>query len=547
MKQTVWLVFALTLAASAGCRSVQSDTLDLLAGMDLSTPGDVDVSGPIDVDQSSGSDLDVSGASDVDQSSGSDPDMSDPSDIDQSSGGDLDVFGPGDVDVPAAQKSWNERFLTAVAQHDVTELNLLAGTYRWPECDEFGCVILSSVPFEGAVAIRGSFNGWAEGTMMEPVAELPGYHYYVLAYGGFERVAQYRLYYGEEWHDDLDNPLIWFSDVSINNAVYEPGSSRIARIKSVYSASLDNYRDVYLYLPAAMFQDPSADFPVMYMQDGFNVFKNPMAPFGSWEVDVSLDDLIQQGLVPALIVVGIDTQDRLNEYLYCELSANIGGEGIQVTPKLDAYLSFVVQDLKPLVDSLYPTRAAREWTGIGGSSLGGISSMYMAWKRPDVFGRVASFSGSYWIGLDEDSAKGDGGVSFLTILQQNPPGPAHSGLKIYLDSGDMGATTYPYESDARVYTDWVRNVLITYGWANRPEWDTDADVFSAPADLEVSTSVGQVPTLYWSATLPIGYATWSDYLRPDLDLLHLVGGNHQHNEAAWKARFPLAMRFLWGG
>ncbi len=460
-------------------------------------------------------------------------------------GGDLDPDDATDADVTVPKKDWNQRFLEAVEQHDEAALLELAAFYRGPECDAWGCVVLSSVPTEGQVAIRGCFNQWQEGTWMTPVPELPGYHYFVVPEATVQEVCEYRLHYGADWHDDLDNPYIRFSDVSINNAIYAPGMSRLARLKSVYSADLDNYRDIYVYLPKMMFEDASAEFPVMYMQDGFNVFKNPLAPFGSWDVDVSLDELIDSGALPPILVVGIDTSDRLNEYLYCPLSANIGGEGIQVDPKLDEYLLFVVQDLKPLVDSFYPTLSQRDWTGIGGSSLGGISSMYMAWKRPDVFGRVASFSGSYWIGEDEDSVKGDGGISFLDVLADNPPGPQHSGLRIYLDSGDLGATTYPYESDARVYTDWVRNALIRYGWSNRPEWDTDGDVFSAPADLAISTAVGDVPTLYWSNTLPAGYADWGGYLRPDLDLLHLVGVQHQHNEAAWKARFPAAMRYLW--
>ncbi len=533
------------------CREAENDTQDT-SSADQSAPADLladltlDVAGP----DGSGDTLEDGQdwlAPDADANfPDAQPDMQDLESIDGVQPPDTtDVTGdngeetvtPAQYDIPG--------FQAAVADQNSEYIQGFLAWYSGPICDQQQCLVLSSVPFFGDVAIRGCFNGWQDGTIMAPVPQQQGYYYHVFPASAFQGKCEYRLYYDETWNDDLSNPYIAFSDLSINNAIYKTGHSRLARVRAIYSTALDNYRDVFVYLPADAFSNTNLKFPVMYMQDGFNVFANPMAPFGSWDVDVSMDKLISDGDVPPMIIVGIDTSDRLNEYLYCTLSANIGGTGIIVDPKLDGYLNFVAEELIPLIESRFPALSGRESRGMGGSSLGGISSMYMAWKRPDLFGKVASFSGSYWIGLDEDSVKGDGGVSFLTVLSETPPQPSHTGLKIYLDSGSSGGSGSVYEADARVYTDWVRNALIRYGWANRPEWDTDGDIFTPPADLAIDTQVSQVPTLYWSASTPALFANADEYLRPDLSLLHLVGEGHMHNEEAWRLRFPAAMKFLW--
>ena len=101
-----------------------------------------------------------------------------------------------------------------------------------------------------------------------------------------------------------------------------------------------------------------------------------------------------------------------------------------------------------------------------------------------------------------------------------------------------------YTGDGRCYTDWTRNALIDLGWDNRPEWDDDGDLETPPANYPTSSDPKAVPTLYWSPTVPNGYASWGDYLKPERNLLHLVGEGHAHNEAAWAARFGAMLRFL---
>ena len=108
----------------------------------------------------------------------------------------------------------------------------------------------------------------------------------------------------------------------------------------------------------------------------------------------------------------------------------------------------------------------------------------------------------------------------------------------------MGQAGLEYTGDGRCFTDWTRNVLIGLGWDNRPEWDDDGDLETPSVDLPVTTAPTEVPTLYWSSTLPEGYTEWDDFFKPAHNLLHLVGDGHGHNEAAWAARFPAMLRFL---
>ena len=183
---------------------------------------------------------------------------------------------------------------------------------------------------------------------------------------------------------------------------------------------------------------------------------------------------------------------------------------------------------------------------MAGSSLGGISSLWIAWHHAGSFGRVASFSGSYWVG---QAGSGTEGVPTMQeVLAQAPPTADQLALRIYLDSGtasSMGQPGLDYTGDARSYTDWTRNALIGMGFDNRPEWDDDGDLGTPPQDFPADASPAEVPTLYWSGTVPAPYVSWEDYLRPQNDLLHLVGEGHGHSEAAWAQRFGAMLRFLY--
>lgn len=155
---------------------------------------------------------------------------------------------------------------------------------------------------------------------------------------------------------------------------------------------LGRTRRVWVYLPAGYASSPTRRYPVLYLHDGQNVFDQCTSFSGEWGVDEALAALQQSGQDPTgCIVVAVDNdgQQRLNEYSPWNNPQYGGGQG-------DQYVDFLVQTLKPHIDQQYRTLPDRLNTGIGGSSMGGLISLYAALKYPAVFGRAAIFSPAFW-------------------------------------------------------------------------------------------------------------------------------------------------------
>jgi len=149
-------------------------------------------------------------------------------------------------------------------------------------------------------------------------------------------------------------------------------------------------RRVWLYLPPG-YAASERRYPVLYMHDGQNVFDARTSFAGEWGVDETLDSLHAIGAADA-IVVAVDNGGprRFDEYSAWTNQKYGGGQG-------DAYVDFLVQTLKPYVDAHYRTLPDRVHTGVAGSSMGGLISLYAALKYPDVFGRVGVFSPAFWV------------------------------------------------------------------------------------------------------------------------------------------------------
>lgn len=161
-----------------------------------------------------------------------------------------------------------------------------------------------------------------------------------------------------------------------------------------YMPELNRNRRIWLYLPPD-YQSSNKNYPVLYMHDGQNLFDATTAAFGEWEVDESLNELHTQGDY-GCIVVGIDnSQYRLDEYSpWVNAQYNAGGQG-------DEYVAFIVNTLKPYIDAHYRTLPGRSTTGIAGSSMGGLISMYALSEHQDVFSKAGIFSPAFWFGGDE--------------------------------------------------------------------------------------------------------------------------------------------------
>ena len=151
---------------------------------------------------------------------------------------------------------------------------------------------------------------------------------------------------------------------------------------------LNKTRKIWALLPHDY--DSSADnYPVLYLQDAQNLF-NEKAEFGNWEIDKKLAVMSEYN-IGKIIIIAIEhaDKDRIKEYNVGKTVLGLG-QGKQ-------YIRFVTDTLKPFVDSNFRTKKEREFTGIGGSSMGGLVSIFSGLMYPEVYGKLMIFSPSLWV------------------------------------------------------------------------------------------------------------------------------------------------------
>lgn len=153
---------------------------------------------------------------------------------------------------------------------------------------------------------------------------------------------------------------------------------------------LGKKRRIWALLPYDYDQSPLTRYPVLYLQDAQNLF-DESNPFGTWGIDKKLAVLAEKG-AHKVIVVGIDHGDkeRIDEFSPFS-GGKIGGKG-----EGKNYVHFLADTLKPHIDKQFRTHADRDHTGIGGSSMGGLISIYAGLMKPEIFGRLMVFSPSLW-------------------------------------------------------------------------------------------------------------------------------------------------------
>jgi len=167
----------------------------------------------------------------------------------------------------------------------------------------------------------------------------------------------------------------------------------LRRYEAFHSTFLPDDRDVWVWLPPGYDAETARRYPVLYLHDGQNVF-DPETSFQRgqhWRAGETATTLIDEGRLEPLIIVGIANTGERRIFEYTPTAdARLGG-GLA-----DAYGDLIVRELKPFVDRTYRTIPDRAETAIGGSSLGGLVSLYLALTRSDVFGRAAVMSPSVW-------------------------------------------------------------------------------------------------------------------------------------------------------
>jgi predicted alpha/beta superfamily hydrolase len=274
----------------------------------------------------------------------------------------------------------------------------------------------------------------------------------------------------------------WLDYSTYRHHQYHTVKGNVKVLVGLESPQLNNKRDIIVYLPPSYDQSEKA-YPVLYMQDGQNLFDAATSFAGEWQVDETMEALSQEGL--EAIVVGIPNagQKRLDEYSpFVQLKLG-GGQG-------DQYLSFLTETIKPIIDAEFRTCPDREHTAVLGSSLGGFISLYAFFRYPQIFGLVGVLSPAFWF------ARG----AMYTYIESAP----FSQGKIYLDVGTRehgGDKNKVMKSHSRRYYASVRRMQRLL--ANK------------------------------------GY-------RPRRDLLYVEEKWAGHEEQAWARRLPAGIRFLLG-
>lgn len=304
----------------------------------------------------------------------------------------------------------------------------------------------------GAIEFKFTRGSWPMGETTASGTSLPNRTYTVPATGAATLDVQVA-----GWDDLIANP---------------PPTSTASPSVSVMSPAfpmpqLGRTRRIWLYLPPD-YATTQKTYPVLYMHDGQNLFDAALAFGGNeWGVDEALDRLQAAGDW-GCIVVGIENgPNRLDEYSPYVNPQYGGGQG-------DQYVDFIANSLKPYVDQHYRTRPDRLHTGLMGSSMGGLISLYAALKRPDVFGRAGVLSPSLWFNR-----------RIYTYARQAPP--LRPDPRVFLLSGARESSTQL--RDQRQMTD----TLAAAGFLIGSEVDT------------VVKADGQHAEWFWKREFPAAY------------------------------------------
>jgi len=258
-------------------------------------------------------------------------------------------------------------------------------------------------------------------------------------------------------------------------------------MRDFYSPQLNNRRDVMVWLPPT-YASGDRHYPVIYMHDGQNLFDLYTSNSGEWEVDETMTALSSQGV--EAIIVGLPNMREQRGTEYSPYPFRIP-EGLQVEARGDAYVRFIAETVKPLIDAGFRTRTEAAATGIAGSSMGGLISLYGFVMYPHVFGLCGAFSTAYWFG---DNA-------LLATIQAHADGHG----RVYHDIG-------------------MREGETVAGWFGISESDGHTVYLQGVRDLQ-------------AALIAKGY-------KPGDNLMYVEEKGAIHREHAWAARFPAAITFL---
>lgn len=255
------------------------------------------------------------------------------------------------------------------------------------------------------------------------------------------------------------------------------------RLHEFRSRILRNTRFLRVWLPPGY--DAAENFarryPALYLNDGQNLFE-PATSFNGveWQVDETADRLIRESVIPPMIIVGIDNagKDRIREYM-----PHRSLQPMMLRVQGRHYPDFLLKEAMPFVGRTYRVAVGPENTGLGGSSLGALISLYTAAVRPGVFGRLLLESPSLW------------------------------------------AANRQMIQEARAVKNWPERIFLATGTAEAGREDRDRSVVD---------DVRELAGIMRRAGLT------------DRRLRLLIEDGATHHESAWARRFPDALPFLFG-
>ena len=180
---------------------------------------------------------------------------------------------------------------------------------------------------------------------------------------------------------------------AIGPASTEERETTDLRRHTLTSELLGGERQIIVFVPEGYDANPERRCPVLYMQDGQNLF-NPetsYVPGKYWRLDQTAQRLIRDGRIEPIIIVGIyhACEKRVDEYTPTKDAKRNGGQA-------DKYLKALTEEIKPFIDREYRTHSCAWNTAIGGSSLGGLLTLYAGLEYPQIFGKLAAMSPSAW-------------------------------------------------------------------------------------------------------------------------------------------------------
>ncbi|MEZ4885241.1 MAG: alpha/beta hydrolase-fold protein [Chitinophagales bacterium] len=259
-----------------------------------------------------------------------------------------------------------------------------------------------------AVYLTGNFNDWRVGEATYQMTKIGygAYHYVFEENTTLPKPLQYKYVKGtwkdveaDEFGCDTHHRTVeankgvvkdkvprWKKEGIAYNPQYLPQIELVTEGEDI--PQLRRKRKIWIVLPHNYHQTKQY-YPVIYLHDAQNLF-DEHAPFGNWAIDKTLSVLSEKGK-GGVIVVAIE---HAGQHRLIDFNPIVNKEKQQEGIK---YIKFVANYLKPYIDERYRTLPSRENTGIGGSSLGGLVSLYGILNRPEVFGKALVFSPSLWI------------------------------------------------------------------------------------------------------------------------------------------------------